>query len=75
MLKGTMASYMAGVMDGEDPQEDPTPLGSEHTFPGADKDEMPVDSIHDEETLSIVTLLVKAGASVNDYDPIQCPHY
>ena len=70
MLTGTMASYMAGVIDGVDPQDDPTPLWSENTFPGADEDEMPVDSVNDEEALSLVTLSVRPGASVNNYNYI-----
>jgi hypothetical protein len=64
MLKGTTTTYVVGVMDGEDPQEH----GSEHTFPGADKEGVPVDSVHDEETLSLVTLCMRTGASVDGYD-------
>ena len=70
MLMGMMASYMAGVIDGVDPQDDPRPLWSENTFPGADEDEMPVDSVHDEEALSLVMLSVIPGASVNNYNYI-----
>jgi hypothetical protein len=45
MLKGTMASYMAGITYREDPQEDMTPLGPEHIFLKADEDVAPVDGI------------------------------
>ena len=65
---GTTASYMAGVIGGVNAQDDPTPLWSENTFPGADEDEMPVDSVHDEEALSLVTLSVRPGVSINNYN-------
>jgi hypothetical protein len=64
MLKGTTTTYVVGVMDGEDPQEH----GSEHTFPGADKEGVPVDGVCDEETLSLVTLCMRTGASIDGYD-------
>jgi hypothetical protein len=64
MLKGTTTTYVVGVMDGEDPQEH----GSEHTFPGADEEGVPVDGVRDEETLSLVTLCMRTGASVDGYD-------
>ncbi len=64
MLKGMMASYMAGTTV-EDSQEDPTLLASENT----DEDGAPVEGVTDEETLSIVTLSVKTGACVNVYAP------
>ena len=68
MLKGTTASYMAGVVGANDPQEDLTPRESEHSFPGADEEGIPVDDVRDEEALSLVTLCVRTGASVDDYD-------
>jgi hypothetical protein len=74
MLKGTTASYMVGVMDEKEPQEDLTPRESEHSFPGADEEGTPVDDVRDEETLSLVTLCIRTGASVDDYDSSQCSH-
>ena len=74
MLTGSTASFMAGITDGVDPQDDPAPLWSENTFPGADEDEMPLDSVHDAEALSLVTLSARPGASVNNYNYI-CSHY
>ena len=67
MLKGTTASYMGGVMDAKDPQEDLPPREPEYTFPGADEEGIPVDGVHDEGALSLVTLCAKTGASVDDY--------
>ena len=58
MLKGTTASYMAGITRGEDPTSEPT-------IPEADEDGAPVDSVREEETLSLVTLSVATGASVD----------
>jgi hypothetical protein len=72
MLKGTTTTYMVGVMDGEDTQEDLTPHESEQSFPGVDEDGIPVDDVHDEETLSLVTLCIKTGASIDDHDSSQC---
>jgi hypothetical protein len=72
MLKGTTTTYMVGVMDGEDPQGDLTPRESEQSFPGADKEGIPVHDVHDEETLSVVTMCIKIGASVDDHDSSQC---
>jgi hypothetical protein len=74
MLKGTTAAYMAGVMDGEDPQEDLMPREPGHSFPGADEEGMPVDGVRDEGTLSLVNLCVRTGASVDNYDSIHCSH-
>ncbi|KAF8265989.1 hypothetical protein EI94DRAFT_1441224, partial [Lactarius quietus] len=68
MLKGMMAAYMAGIMDGEDPQEDLTPPDSDRSASGPDKDGMAVDGVNNEETLSIVTLSVRTGASADNYD-------
>ena len=65
-MTGLTASYMAGVADRADPQDDPTPLWSLNSFPGADKDEISVDSVPDEEALSLVTLSVKPGVSISD---------
>ncbi|KAF8259080.1 hypothetical protein EI94DRAFT_1774021 [Lactarius quietus] len=62
MLKGTTAAYMAGVADGEDPQEDPTPPDSGRSASGPDKDGIAVDGVNDEETLSIVSLSVRTEA-------------
>ena len=67
MLKGTTATYMAGVVDGEDPQEDlcsdaSNPSGV--TSPGAYEDGTPIDGICDKETLSIVELSAKPGAYI-----------
>ena len=67
MLEGTTASYMAGVTDTKDPQEDLTPRESERSFLGADEEEVPLDDVRDEGTLSLVTLCVRIGASVDDY--------
>jgi hypothetical protein len=72
MLKGTMTTYMVGIMDGEDTQEDLMPRESEQSFPGADEDGIPVDDVRDEETLSLVTLCIKTGASIDDHDSSQC---
>jgi hypothetical protein len=68
MLKGTTTTYVVGVMNREDPQEDLMPCESEHSFPGADKEGTPVDNVCDEETLSLVTLCIKRGVNIDDYD-------
>jgi hypothetical protein len=67
MLKGTTTTYVVGVMNREDPQEDLTLCESEHSFPGVDEG-TPVDDVHDEETLSLVTLCIKRGVNIDDYD-------
>ena len=67
MLEGTTPSYMAGVMDTKDPQEDLTPHESEHSFLGVDEEEVPLDDVCDEGTLSLVTLCIRIGVSVDDY--------
>ncbi|KAF8269032.1 hypothetical protein EI94DRAFT_1771396 [Lactarius quietus] len=69
------AAYMADITDGEDPQEDPTPPDSGHSASGPDKDGMAVDGVNNEETLSIVSLSVRTGASTGDYVSDQCFHY
>jgi hypothetical protein len=61
MMKGTTVSYMAGSKH-EDALEDPMPLASEHA---ADVDGAPVDGVSEEETLSVVTLLDRAGVCVD----------
>ena len=66
MLEGTTPSYMAGVVDTKDPQEDLTPHESEHSFLGVDE-EVPLDDVRDEGTLSLVTLCIRIGASIDDY--------
>ena len=67
MLEGTTPSYMAGVMDTKDPQEDLTPHESEHSFLGVDEEEVPLDDVCDEGTLSLVTLCIRIGVSVDNY--------
>jgi hypothetical protein len=71
MLKGTATTYMVGIMDGDEPQEDLTLHGSGHSFPGADEG-VPVDGVHDEESLSLVTLFMRKGVSIDNYDSSQC---
>jgi hypothetical protein len=68
MLKGTTTTYVVGVMNREDPQEDLTLHESEHSFPGADEEGTPVDDVCDEETLLLVTLCIKRGVNFDDYD-------
>ncbi|KAN0140688.1 hypothetical protein V8E53_001515 [Lactarius tabidus] len=61
MLKGTATTYVVGVMDGDEPQEDLMLHGSGHSFPGADEEGVPVDSVRDEESLSLMTLYLAAS--------------
>ena len=67
MLEGTTASYMAGITDTKDPPEDLMPRESERSFLGVDEEEVPLDNVRDEGTLSLVTLCVRIGASIDDY--------
>jgi hypothetical protein len=39
-----------------------------HTFPGTDKEGVPVDSVCHEETLLLVTSCMRTGASIDGYD-------
>ncbi|KAI9444386.1 hypothetical protein BJY52DRAFT_1206719 [Lactarius psammicola] len=54
LMKGTTASYMAGVTYKQGPQENLMPLGSGDTFLKSDKDGTPVEGTNEEETLSVV---------------------
>ena len=74
MLEGTTASYMAGIMDTKDPQEDLMPCESECSFLGVDEEEVPLDDVHDEGTLSLVTLCIRIGVSIDDYPSSHCSH-
>ncbi|KAI9450796.1 hypothetical protein BJY52DRAFT_1125681 [Lactarius psammicola] len=56
LMKGTTASYMAGVTYEQDPQENLMPLGSGDTFLKSDEDGTPVEGTNEEETLSVVVL-------------------
>lgn len=70
MLHGTTASYMESVTHRENTHDNSMPLVSEAMPPDGDEDGAPLDTACEKETLLLVVLSTKKGASICTYNHV-----